>query len=685
MEVTRLPTARYPGTPRRHGVVLWLVLTLAVVMSLLFFSFHLAVRQRNAQAHAAWYGQMAYNLAQSGVNLGVVLLREGVEDPGSPVFRALDQATRAGALQGYRFPLSPVGDLQALTSGLPGDLDVEIEARVLEATLLAEDREQGADPLEQELLVEVSATGSYEGLPRTVRERRRLRLLTQALPVVGRFTLFVRAPEAARFGEPGYNRYANDIHGSPDLETVAPGDNVLPLLLYNHGDTFPALAHDLDANGWVYLGGREDVQLNLTSGADYRYGQYFHFYNFLTSDTSRQAGFLAEDAPAFFGRDHDTATGTQRFFLKHVIYGFFTVDRGSPPADMNRDGVLDLALRREPTPRSSTMHLFGTTLAPSPTKVFGPVYQAYPIYTGITVDTDGDGRRDGLVGLAPGVDPAGYDALDVTHPIPAAVRHISIPGDTIRLDPTVVRWKTMFPSYGTYENFMSTIVRREPYNSGVDYLFARGEFPPQEQALPPSSYPDPGTAVTVQRRGQPGPDGVHFTGDLGAFEAASLAGRAVLRVKDQAEFDELFVWPGPTLRMPHPVLVEEGDLELPADLWVAAGGLLMATGNIRFDGIRCAPGERLSLVSLAADVTSPFDVASPSQPVEADLVALQGRVAVTDPNHSLAVFGTVAANRLSPLDLVGGGQLVYDPRADPAAPDRAIRAHLADRVEAWEL
>lgn len=686
MGVTSPLPARDPGAPRRRGVVLWLVLTLTVVLTLLFFSFHLSVRQRNAQAHAAWFSQVAYNLAQSGVNLGLAHLRTGIEDTGSPVYRALEQATRAGALQGYRFALNPVGDLQALAEGLGDDLDVEVEARVLEARPLSADPERGTDPLEHDLLVEVSARATFRGLTRTVREQRHLRLLTSALPVVGRFTLYVRSPEAARFGEPGYNRFANDIHGSPDMETVAPGDNVLPLLLYNHGDTFPALAHDLEANGWVYLGGREELQLNLTSGADYRYGQYFHFYNFLTSDTSRQAGFLAEDAPPFFNRDHSTSVGTQRFFLKHVIYGFFTVDRGDPPSDMNRDGILDLALRREPTTRSSTLHLFGTTLAPSPTKVFGPVYHAYPIYTGVTVDVDDDGRRDGLVSLAPGVDAAGYDALDATHPIPSRVRHIGKPGETIPLDPGAVRWKAMFPSYGTYQGFMSTVVRREPYNSGVDYLFARGEFPPRERALPPTSYPDPGTSVTLQRRGEAGPDGVHFQGDLGSFDATDLAQRAVLRVADQAEFDRLFVWPGPTLRLRHPVLVEKGDLELPPDLWVASGGLLMVNkGSLRLDGVQCAPGERLSLVSLAGDITSPFDVASPSRPVEADLVALQGRVAVTDPNHSLAVFGTVAAGRLSPLDLEGGGQLVYDPRADPAAPDRAIRAHLSDRVETWEL
>ena len=76
--------------------------------------------------------------------------------------------------------------------------------------------------MEKRLTVEVVSRAQFRGLEQVVREVRELRLQLDLLPVLGRFTLLVRTPEVSRRGEPGYNRFANDINGSPDLETVAP-------------------------------------------------------------------------------------------------------------------------------------------------------------------------------------------------------------------------------------------------------------------------------------------------------------------------------------------------------------------------------------------------------------------------------------------------------------------------------
>lgn len=668
--------------------MLWLVLSLAVVLGVMFFSFHLSVRQRNAQAHAVHFGQVALSLAQSGANLAFHQLRRQVEDRESGLVRDLVQLDPL-VLVGHQIPLDLQARLLRLTEGMGADLGVEVTAEVLASGPLDEARDtaRGYDPLEKRLKLEILSRGSYRGIERVVREVRELRIQLDTLPVLGRFTLLVRNPERTRPGEPGYNRFANDINGAMDLETVSPRDNYLPLALYNHGDTFPALHHDLEENGWVYLGGRDPIQLNLTSGADYQYGQYFHFYNFLAADTSKQAAFLAEAPPPFFNASYPVPGGAHRYFLKHVIYGFFTRDRGTPPADMNRDGVLDLALEADANARSSTLHLFGSTLSPSPTRVLGNVYHAFPIYSGITVDIDDDGRRDGVVRLVPSVDAAGYANLALTHPIPGLVRHIGRPGQTIHIPSSVVTWPAMFPDYETYELFMSTIVRREPYNAGVDYMFARGEFPPEEQALDPThDYPNPGDDVTIRRRGG-GEDPVHFEGDPGQFDAAELVHRAVLEVADAEELLARFLRPGPVLELGRPVRLARGDLALPPDLWVERGGMLVVPGSITLDGLRCKSGERLSLVSLTGSITSPFDRSGPERPVEADLVALAGRVASSERGHPMGVFGTLAAGRLAPADFPSGGRLVYDRAADPAGPERATlaRAHLSDRPERWDL
>jgi hypothetical protein len=667
-------------------MVLWLVLTLATLLGLMFFSFHLSVRQRNAQAHAAYFGQVAVSLAQSGVNLAFRELRRQFADQGSPIRREIDQAS-AATLDGLLLPLNLQGHLLQLTEGLGNNLDVEVQAEILECQGTGSS-DEGADPLEQDCLIEVTSLGSFRTMERKIVERRSLRVQLDLLPVLNRFTLFVKNPSLERGGNPGYNRFANDINGSIDLETVSPRDNFLPLVLFNHGETFPSLHHEIEENGWVFLGGREKIRLNLASGADYQYGQYFHFYNFLASDTSKQAAFLSDDPPGFFRQTYPVLGKTHRYFLKHVIYGFFTVDRGTPPSNMNRDDILKLSFQRNPNARSSTLHLYGSTLAPSPTRVFGPVYHSFPIYTGVTVDSDGDGRRDGVVRLVPEVDESGYQNLSTTHPLPTSVRNIARASYEIALDPGVTDWTRLFPDYPTYEQYMSTIVRNEPYNTGIDYLFNQGQFPPSTTFLDANEdYPNSGETVVIQRRGTSSSEGLHFEGDLNDFQSETLRDRALLEVADQAEFNQAFLRSGGVLVLGIPVRVREGNLSLPADLYVERGGLLLVEGDISFDGIRCKNGERLSLVSLTGNITSPFDRASLERPVEADLVALSGAVRSTNSNHPLSVRGTVAAGYLEPADLVAGGRILFDPSGDPAAPDRSalLRVHLSDRSEGWQL
>ncbi len=665
-----------------------------MVMAMLFFSFQMFVRQSNAQAHVVHFGEVAHSLAESGANLAWRSIRLQAGTAGDPIRVALVEAGEA-AEPGAELPLDLAPEVAEALGDLGPSADLEVSARVLSSRPVGDpaDLEAGYEPLARRAVVEVVSRGGYRGVTRTVTERRETRVVLDALPVLPRFTLFVREPEVEGTTSPGYNLFANDIHGVPDTGTAGSDDNFLPLVLYNHGDAHPRLHHELGENGWVFLGGSSPVKLNLTSGADYRYGEYFHFYNFMIDEGARQPAFLSDSPPAFFEKPHPIPGGEAKFFLKHVIYGFFTVDRGMPPSDMNRDHVLARWFDFGGNMRSSSLHLFGSTLAPSPTRVFGEVYQAYPIYTGITVDVDGDGKRDGLVGLAPGVDEGGFDELPTSHPLPHRIRHLARPGEWIELGPGLVAWDRMFPDFTAYEEYQSTLVEAEPYNWSVDYIRSKGEFPIEHPALDPAKdYPNPGTEVTVRRRadprGAPGSDtGVHFQGDLNRFQLDDLEKRSLLRYPDAASFLRAHLADGKTLKLGSHVSIAEGDLELPRKLAVEAGGILWVKGSIRFDGIDCAEGEHLVLVSRTGSITSEFAEADELEPAEVDLVALEGRVRATDPNRPLQVRGHVAARRFEPGDFQAGGRIVWDPTADPANPDRKrlARLHLADRAESWGL
>jgi len=189
---------------QRRGVVLWLVLTLTVVLGMMFFSFHLSVRQRNAQAHAAYFGAVAHSLAQSGINLAFHELRGAGETEGSPLWTQLVEA-EAGGLTGTQPSLDLAPYLEKLTEGLGEDLDLEVEAEVLAAEPLVPEGEPVAthDPVEKRILLEVRARGEFRGMVRNLAEQRELRVQLDALPVLNRFTLFLRAPETGGAGDLG--------------------------------------------------------------------------------------------------------------------------------------------------------------------------------------------------------------------------------------------------------------------------------------------------------------------------------------------------------------------------------------------------------------------------------------------------------------------------------------------------
>jgi hypothetical protein len=657
------------------------VLSLVAVLTVLVLSFHSTAHQRGVQVHHGAAAAIAAGLADSAVQLAWRSLHGSTGRGGDPLVRILAEAD-AGELAGVRRPLE-LGPEADFLREVPGGAHLRVEVEILEAKPLGDPDDPGAgfDPLEKEVLLEVRALARCRGSSWQARERRRVRVQLDLLPIVGKFTLFVRHPEVETEGAPGYNRYANFMDGSPDFLGTRAQDNYLPLTLHHHGDAAPHVYDPIEEGGYVFLGGEAPVKLNLTAGTDEHAGQQFHFQNLHVDPTTPQPALMASNPPPFFQRPHQVAGRTLRFGIKHVIFGYFTSDDGDPRGDMNRGGVLDDYAELGLDMRSSTLHLFGSQAAPSPTRVFGPVYQSYAIFSGVTVDANGDGTRDGLVGLLRAIPDEEFPFL-LSRPVPSKVPHLDRPGEMITLDPEVVRYERMFPDYAAYRRVMSTLVRFEPYNLSVDSIRKRGEVPVVSPVLDRArDYPNLGETATLRHRDT---SRVHFHGDLNRVGPELLRRRATVRYPDEAAFRRACLRPGGTLELPGTVLVG-GDLDLPDNLQVRRGGVLMAEGSVRFDGVTCEEDERLSLVSLGGDVLSPFQFASESTPVQADLVSLDGRVRSTDPTRPWAVRGVVAASRLHPEDFRAGGRILYPVEADPTGPDRGrwSRLVVGDSIESW--
>ncbi|MBI2943569.1 MAG: hypothetical protein HYY25_05165 [Candidatus Wallbacteria bacterium] len=666
------------GRAANSGVVLWLVLGLGTVMAVLAFTFYTMVRDQNVKAHLIYFSLSAQSHAESGVNHAIDSVRQAILDPNSVTTKAILDSPPAGVAplpmpEGWLVPLEqfiPASDLAGV--------EVKVALEAVGPLVDPDNLSQGRDPGEKTATVVITSTGYHRGSRQTVVERRPIRIVNMALPVVSKFSLFVRSPDPTDETAAGYNRFANDITGSPDPNVPASA-NVHPVVVYSDEEGLGG-DDDLDKHGWIFLGGDREVVLNLTSGGEYRFGQYFHFYNFLALDTSRPAAFLNDAPPPFFQTPHTFAGQQQRFAIKHALYGYFTIDQSrDDPQDMNRDGVLRLYLDTTTNMRSSTLHLYGSSLEPSPTRVLGRVFHSYPIYSAVTVDVDGDGVRDGVVRMLAAVPEEQFGDLDTTDALPLEIPNLST-GGTIGLDPDSMHYSTLFGDWEAYSRYMSVLVDREPYNTAADYMRSQGKFPPDREAFDPAEdYPNPGTSVEI-----PGREGesAHFKGDLNRVDGSGFDRKSVVTVADETEFKQLFLDATAQLRLGGVVRIASGDLSLPEGLRVVDGGAVLCAGTITVDRVTTPDDQVLSLCSLEKDVVASF-----GGKIQASLVALKGRLRSGLRSRELELEGSLAVDRLAADEFPAGGRVVFDPRLDPTRPEskELYRVYMADRALEWRL
>jgi len=661
---------------------MWIVLSIGVVMGILMFSFNMIVRQRNAQAHLVYYGQVAYGLAESGMNLSWNYVKDECNNKDS-IFYELLIKNEVNDLVGKSIDITPKANIVSELLKDLNDSNLTVTAEIESADLMNDDIFKGLENVEKFVSLKIVSKGSFGGITKKVVETRKLRVQMDVLPVLSKFTLFIKKPEIEDAVSPGYNLFANDINGRPDTTTISPSENYMPLILYNSGSTTASLNENIDNNGWVFLGDDRVVKLNLTSGGDFQYGQYFHFYNFMQRDNAKQAGFINNTPPPFFDDDHSVNGSTHHYFLKHVLYGYFTVEV-EPPGTMNKCNYLDYyfssGLR---TMRSSTLHLFGTPICPSPTKVLGNVSQSYPIYAAITVDIDGDGKRDGVVTVLPGIKEGKFNNLSQTNPIPSSTKNISNPSQQISLDTSILDYTNVFNDEDTFMEY-SSFVQSESYNYSLDYMMNNGEFPPSKQALDPDfDYPNDGSDISFKCKG----DKAYFEGDLNNITGEYLKERSFIECTSTAKFLREFV-NGNKLNLGcHVYISGEDTLILPKKLEVIKGGAIICEKSINFNEIKCESDERLSLVSLTGNIYSAFDNSSENSPVEADLIALKGSVGSTNSNHEVHIKGTVAVKTLMPKDYKSGGTITYPIDASPMGTDREkyTKIHVPDLAEYWSF
>ena len=274
----------------RRGFLVWLILFIAIVLSIVLYSFLFRATGAHRLTANIYHGHLANQLAAGAIELATVSFKEWADAPDGPYYQLLIKSTNPSEINGP-FSLSKMPGFEERLERLQTSLfngknvDIEMYASIVSATALTADKEMGVDPREKRgsLLITAEATVLNASKRRSLLIP--FKIVNLVVPVVSKFTLFLPNPEPNEpsplvprdSGYGGYNLYANKIDGTATEDRP----NNIPLIFYSHtlGTSLGVNDYDYRKLGWIYMGGTSgrNVVLHLTSGTDNTYGEYFHY------------------------------------------------------------------------------------------------------------------------------------------------------------------------------------------------------------------------------------------------------------------------------------------------------------------------------------------------------------------------------------------------------------------------
>jgi hypothetical protein len=687
---------RLVNNARNGSIIFSLMLGVLMVLGILAFSLNYSVSEK-AHFMYAHSNSMLMDMAAFEIfNHVYAGIAAELRQPKSPLFLTLLKA------QGADFPLTvPKVWTEAFSFQNRPDLPritPAIEARIEGYAPL----ENGTwkDPWEKFFTIRLTVRlslqiGTLRAMRKIYRVSRPGKIQSLVLPVVSKFTLFVSAPEPTNEKNPGYNCLRNTIDGKPLSPTDANKGVEAPIVLYHSAE---AKMTDLSRAGFVFLGGAQDIDLHMTNGGDSQCGEIFQFYP-MTQPRNSPPLYDLKVLPVTQAFQNPvslaSATVQGKLGIQQTFFGFYEQDSGAPPKSMNIDGALGYFFERTPhrPMDSSCLHLCGTFGNPSPGLVIGNVWRMFAVYSGLTINVDGDDRPDGLLTLLK--QPAGLNSVNGS--LEAFWNLLPLPdfffnrktGESLLLDQKA-SLKDLFGSAAVYLTFASTLMV-EPYNQVYEYLTNETEgagYPPSGKFaqfafkdIASASYHFSGSAFEMKLAHAPAP----FILDLHKIKGTDLLNHRLQEMVDgETEFRQRFCRGSELDLRGKTVLVKSGDLELPAALDIKSPGTIVVKGDVHLRGNLTASGKTPALTIISLDGTIFLDGSNPE--IQAYLVALNRTVRPTQKTR-VKIQGGLAVKSLIPAHWPAGGTITYDSRFDYTRPEREVFYSVAigDYYSSWEM
>lgn len=514
------------------------------------------------------------------------------------------------------------------------------------------------------------------------------RIQCNSLPVISKFTLFIKTPAETDEKNEGYNCYSNFNYGSPSKSS-----QVLPIVLFNNPDV---KSTDITESGYVFIGGKKDIQLHVTSGSDPNYGEYFQFFN-INSSKKGTPVFTVNKLPstsAFTSSvDISQDTGLKgKLGIQGAIFGFYTLDKSSPPNDMNFHNSLEkfFPSSKSRTMNSSFLHLFGNLKHISATVVLGNVYRVFPQYTYLTADLDNDGKYEctwSILRSPAEYQTTGGSTVDFwdTIRLPKML-YVKRSTDKYDLDGTLLL-QSIFMTRLQYDAMASRLVTEE-YNRAYEYLKDNSSKIPPEvdyKKMTGKEVLQTGENFKITKKSD---SKTIFEGNLNNISSKNIiSNRISVVVNDQNEFNQTYI-NNKKLNMFGQVVFIDGPITIPSGITIQTSGTIIANGDITISGNITRENDLskatpiLNLVTVKKNCS--IVLSGINQQVYANLVALEGTVKISRSDNRAKIFGGIAVDTLSPDDWKSGAEINFATEGDPTLDNQKNYSFImADFYDQW--
>lgn len=689
--------------PNSGSVIFTLVMAVLLILGILGFSLYRSMTEKanfvNAHTNAAM-------LDFAAIEIGAVIFDElgkQLKNPAGDIFKKLLQA----ATDTTELKISGYDSLWEKKFSFLGKKEF---ARLSWSSTVKFTEFSGLsgtgkwnDPLEKKCRVTVDLDLSIGHV--ASRKLRKLYLFSRpckiqrlSLPVVSKFSLFVKNPEKTQGITDGYNCFENMHDGNPTHANDSSPVKSLPLVLFNSPKLKLA---DITKAGYVFLGGNDELELHTTGGGHPEYGESFLFCS-MGKPISSIVLYDLSSLPSTTGFAAGGVNLCEDPLLKGVlgirvaVFGFYAVNNLGETMNYMDSLSRWFDPSNAITMSSSFLHLYGSLANPSPTLVIGRVKRAYARFSKLGVKLENRADFQGLCWLknpAPMQKSSGQkvETWDmVTFPGTFDDRKT---GKSYSLATESLTMPTLFgnpkdPS-GAWNAYMDRAsgIYSEEYNRIYDYLFRKDEdkeFPPSESSFEKKfgPYLQTGESFSFSRTD---PKTALFQGDLNKITSDDLVkDRITIQVKDRKEFEEWFKQSDGTFDLRGQVVkIGDGGLEIPAGAKFVTSGMLVVPGDITVKGaLACDEKAVVTLVSLGKDIL----LQGTNEEIQAHLVALDGTVK-SAAKSTLKIKGGMAVKSLSPKDWKAGGTVTYDDRLDPTqtGQESMYAAYIADYHDRWKV